>query len=617
MLKRLWDFLSEYLRINAIRRMLTIVDVKNSEIAGLVAFAVVFAAFEGLGLSLLLPILQYAEGGQTAILESSGVIWRGIAWLMEALALPLTLPVLLVMAFVPILLRQGVFYFNAWYSAVVASRIGIRMRMQTLDLVLEADPEFFNRHSVGGLVGIVIGQTTAAGAAILAVVRQLSIALLMALYIAILVAISAPLTLIILTFAALVSLAIRANIRRIRDFGIVSARVSQEMSAKIVERLSLMRLIKLRNQEQVESERIESFSEEMRVIGVRQARLGAGIEITADPLLMLSVFMTLYVGIAVLGMSLAQLGLLLFVINRLNAKVKEFNGGLAAISGNMAGLILVKETTEDAVRSNTIVGGEREFTGVRDRITLDRVTFEYPAVIGAQKEVVAPSHTVLHDISVTIPAGSFTALVGRSGAGKSTLVELIPRLRDVTLGSITFDGVDIREFRVGSLRTGIGYLTQSAMLFNDTVRENLIYGLGYEPSDEQIRRALERAYAQFVYDLPQGLETNLGDRGVRFSGGERQRIGLARVLLEDSSVIILDEPTSALDSESEGYIQRALAELHGDKTLIVIAHRLATVIQADQLIVVEDGRIVEQGTHTELVAAEGPYHRLFETQLIA
>jgi len=161
LLKKITDFLNEYLRINAIRRMLTIVDIRPSELIGLILFALVFAVFEGVGLSLLLPILQYAEGGQTAITEGSGIIWTTIAKFMDAFNLPVTLPVLLVLAFAPILLRQVVFYFNTWYSAVVSSRIGIRMRMQTLDTILDADPEFFTRHSVGRLVGIVIGQTGA------------------------------------------------------------------------------------------------------------------------------------------------------------------------------------------------------------------------------------------------------------------------------------------------------------------------------------------------------------------------------------------------------------------------------------------------------------------------
>lgn len=617
MLTKVWAFLAEYLRINAIRRMLTIVDVRWSEIARLIALAILFAVFEGLGLSLLLPILQFAESGQTALEQSSGIIWQAVDGVRTALGLPLTLPVLLLLAFAPILFRQVVYYFNAWYSARVSTRIGVRMRMKTLDTVMDADPEFFVRHPVGEIVGVVIVQTAAAGAAILAALKQLSIGLLMLLYVVILLAISVPLTGVIVVFGLAVSAVVKRNMTRIREFGLMAADLNQKMMEKIFERLALMRLIKLRDQKDEECERIEDYSQEMRVIAVKQARLGAMIEVTADPLLMLSVFVTLYVGITVLGMTLAQLGLLLFIVNRLNAKLKEFNIERQSVSANVAGLLLVRELTADAQASDTICDGEKRFEGVRESIVMTDVAFDYPDQHNAEGEVESEGKVVLRDITVTIPAGSFTALVGRSGAGKSTLVELLPRLRDVTGGTITFDGTDIRDFTVGSLRTGIGYLTQTALLFNDTLRANLTYGLRHEPSEEEIRSALEQAYATFVYDLPRGLETKLGDRGVRFSGGERQRISLARVLLADNSVLILDEPTSALDSESEVYIQKALAQLHGKKTIIVIAHRLATVRQADQLLVIDDGRIVERGVHDELVAKDGTYRKLFETQLLA
>lgn len=447
--------------------------------------------------------------------------------------------------------------------------------------------------------------------------KQLSIALLVALYVTILLALSAPLTLASVFFAILVSLLVKVSIRRIRDYGVESAAVGQEMIGKIVERFDMMRLIKLRDQKDAESRRILESSDAMRSIGVKQARLGANIEVTADPLLMLSVFITLYIGIAVLGMTLAQLGLLLFVLTRLNAKVKEFNVGRQAISMNVAGLLCVKEVADDAAASNKIRRGRVQFEGLKDEIVFSDVAFEYPDMHGAFGALVSEGKPVLKGVTATIPAGSFTALVGRSGAGKSTLVELLPRLHDVTGGAITLDGTDVRQFDVGTLRKGIGYLTQSAMLFNDTVLNNLTYGLGFEPTNDQIRSALTRAYATFAYDLPRGLETRLGDRGVRFSGGERQRIALARVLLEDASILILDEPTSALDSESEGYIQAALSKLHGEKTIIVIAHRLATVVQADQLLVMQDGRIAECGTHAELLAQANVYQRLFDSQMLA
>jgi len=615
-LTRVRSFLLEYLRINAIRRMLNIVEVRRTEIAGLVFLAAVFAVFEGVGLALLLPILQYAESGETAITESSGAIWQGINSVMETLGLPITLPVLLMLAFVPILLRQAVFYLNAWYSAIVSGRIGVRMRMSTLDAILGADPEYFARYAVGRLASVVITQTIAAGTAVLAVIKQLSIGFLLLLYVALMLAISVPLTLATIAFAAVISVIIKGNIKEIRDFSITAANVAQDMHGKVIERLGLVRLIKLRDQEATESGRIQRFSEALRDVAVKQARLGARIEVTADPLLMLSVFVTLYIGITVLDMTLAQLGLLLFVLNRLNAKVKEFNAGQQQISASMGGILLVQSTTADALASNTIRGGSKPFEDLRHEIVFENVCFDYPKAVMWDGSESQPA-TVLTDISARIPAGSFTAIVGRSGAGKSTLVELLPRLRDTTQGSITFDGAEIREFEIGSLRKGVGYLTQDAMLFDDSIRANLTYGLDFEPTDDQIRDSLERAYATFVYDLPGALDTQLGDRGARFSGGERQRIALARVLLEDTSILILDEPTSALDSESEMYIQKALADLHGQKTIIVIAHRLATVIQADQLLVIENGRIAERGTHDELVANQGPYHKLFESQLMA
>ena len=226
----------------------------------------------------------------------------------------------------------------------------------------------------------------------------------------------------------------------------------------------------------------------------------------------------------------------------------------------MAGLQLVRETTADAEASNTIRSGPVPFEALKDEIVLTDVEFEFPDRHFPDGTIQSKGKSVLRGVSATIPVGSFTAIVGHSGAGKSTLVELLPRLRDANAGTITFDGVGVKEFNVGSLRKGIGYLTQSAMLFNDSVRENLIYGLDFEPTDAQIRDALEGAYATFVYDLPHGLETKLGDRGVRFSGGERQRIGLARVLLDGSSILILDEPTSALDSESEVLHPRGAGE---------------------------------------------------------
>ncbi|MCL2818571.1 MAG: ABC transporter ATP-binding protein/permease [Actinomycetia bacterium] len=616
MITQLWDTLQERFKLKAVRRLFEFVEVKKSEVAGLVGFAVLFALFEGVGLSLLLPILQFAESGTSAIQDSGGFIWTTLYQVLGWFNLKPTLVVLLLLAFIPNVLRNVVFYLRTWYNSVISSRIMLRLRMKVVDTVYAADPEFYSRHPVGELVGVVMGQTGAAGSAVLSIINLFGIGLLLIMYAVILLSLSVPLTLVAVFFAAIVSLVNKRVLNWIKENSLKNARLGQELMAKIVERMGQMQLVKLRNTQAEEAAYIEEVTKISQKLSIQASKVGAAVEVIVDPVQMISVFVTLYIGIAVLGSTLAQLGLLMFILIRLNARVKEFNNQLQAITGATSGVRLVNEMFDAATTSNTINSGGREFSGIEEGIELKQLAFDYPDVLSAQGELVSQGKAVLNDINAFIPAGSFTALVGRSGAGKSTLVELLPRMRDVSDGEVLFDDVPIKEYNVGSIRRGIGYVTQSPMLFNDTVYENIVYGLGYEPTEQQVYDALDAAHALFVYDLPQGLNTKLGDRGVRFSGGERQRIALARVLLEDTDILVFDEPTSALDSESEGYIQQTLRALHGKKTLIVIAHRLATVVSADQLLVVDDGKIVERGTHAELMERDGAYANLFQSQLI-
>ncbi len=222
---------------------------------------------------------------------------------------------------------------------------------------------------------------------------------------------------------------------------------------------------------------------------------------------------------------------------------------------------------------------------------------------------------VLHNLSLTIPKGQMVALVGASGAGKSTLVDLLPRFYDVTSGRITIDGTDIRQVRASELRELIGYVNQTPILFNDTIRNNITFGMERAVSDEEIRTAAEAANAtEFIDQLPEGLEYNIGDGGSKLSGGQRQRLSIARALLKDSPILILDEATSALDNVSEQLVQEAIQRLVSDRTTIVIAHRLSTIMHADLICVMQEGQIVEQGTHAELLERGGLYAQLYQIQ---
>ena len=246
----------------------------------------------------------------------------------------------------------------------------------------------------------------------------------------------------------------------------------------------------------------------------------------------------------------------------------------------------------------------KEADALKQKVVFDHVTFSYDK----------SGDPVLADINLEIKKGELIAIVGPTGSGKSTLVNLIPRFYDASNGNVLFDGVNVKELSFRSLRGQIGIVTQEAVLFNDTVRNNIAYGT-FDATDDQIKIAAQHAYAShFVEKMPKGYETMVGDRGFRLSGGEKQRLTIARAILKNPPILILDEATSALDSESEKYVQQALDELMQGRTVIAIAHRLSTIMKADKIVVIEGGKIVGCGPHDDLLFSCPLYRRLYETQ---
>ncbi len=592
--------------LRALRDMSRKASLTKFEMGLLVGQVVLFAGFEGIGIGMLSPVLTFIQDPN--VVSSSSPVWKVLLAVGVFLHLPINLATLLIMAFVPIILRQVVFFWNAWYLATVQQRAVTRLRSKGFGAIVHGDLSFIVAEGQGNLIGLMTGLIGRAGAAILQWVNQIASAITIGVYVVILLALQPWLTLITVIAMAGISLIIRGNIKRSRTYGGEAAVLNNLAMSVISERLGNIRLIKMRGQEEEETTHVTTVVRDLEMATVRIAVARAAVEITVDPALMLAAFFIIFFGVTYLHITLASLGLFLFILLRLNAKTKDYSGGAQNLAAYVDSLDIVHATIARALKARRIKGGTRRFESLKECIELREVGFSYSDE--------SEERLVLRDVNLTIPLGSLTALVGRSGAGKSTLVDLIPRLRDATHGEVLIDGVPIGEFDLRSLRRRVGFMTQDALLFNTTIRENLCYGLERVPTSEQVEKALEDAYClEFVDELPDRLETQVGDRGVRLSGGQRQRLALARVLLEDPDILILDEPTSALDSESEQYIQKALDRMMGSRTLIVIAHRLSTVQRADQILVLEGGVIVESGTHKTLLELEGAYRKLFDLQI--
>jgi len=498
---------------------------------------------------------------------------------------------------------RGIAGFVSEYTMnLVARHVIATLRAQVFEHFLVLPSSYYDRSSLGTLLSKLtynIEQVADSTTKSLTVLIRDTFTIVG--LIAWMVYIDAKLSLFILVFAPLMGMLIRTLGRRFRRY---SGRIQDSMgdvTRVTQEVLSAQRVIKVFNGQDYEKRRFDEFNEHNRRLNMRLAAAKA----IGEPIVMqigaIGVACVLYFS-TTSGLSAGDFVSFLSAVLLVTAPLKRLTGINASLQQGIA----AGESIFALLDSEVEQGGTRVLPGhARGEVEFSNVSFAYTEDKGR----------VLHNVSVHIPAGQTVALVGRSGSGKTTLVSLLPRFYDADSGQVLVDGHDVREYTLASLREQIALVSQEVTLFHDTIARNIAYGSLSGASRGAIEQAAEAAQVlAFANDLPEGLETMVGDRGVLLSGGQRQRVAIARALLKDAPIIILDEATSALDSESERHIQAALDALMRNRTTLVIAHRLSTVESADRIVVLREGRVVESGTHAELLDHGGDYAALYRMQ---
>jgi ATP-binding cassette subfamily B protein len=540
-----------------------------------------------------------------------------------ARAVVLTAVLIAGLAVVDALLSLG----QRWYSARIGEGIILDLRRRVYDHVQRMPLQFFTRTQTGALVSRLNNDVTGAQRAFTSTLSGVvSNVIQLALTAAVMFTLSWQITLLSLVLLPLFIVPARRVGRRLALITREAYQLDATMNATMTERFGVAGalLVKLFGQPDAEAKRFGERAERVRDIGIESAMYSRTFFVAM--LLVASLAQALTYGLggwfAVTGaISAGTVVTLALLLTRLY-------GPLTALSNVRVDVMSALVSFERVFEVLDLKPGIAEAPDARPvprgagRVEFRDVGFRYPSAaevsLASLEDVAALDRTVnepvLHGVSFTVEPGQMVALVGPSGAGKSTTAMLVPRVYDVTDGSVLVGDVDVRDATLQSLRDTIGVVTQDSHLFHETIAEYLRYARP-EATEEELWTALDRAQiGHLVRELPDGLDTVVGERGYRFSGGEKQRIAIARLLLKAPSIVILDEATAHLDSESEAAVQRALAAALSGRTALVIAHRLSTVRDADQILVLDHGRIVERGTHDQLVAAGGLYGELYRTQ---
>lgn len=568
----------------------------------IVGLGILSSLSEGIGLGLLIPFLDLILSVDSSS-NSGGILVRILR--LYGLDFDPNSRLLLIggTMVAMILLKSIISYLNVSVTAWVNGAVTYNIRIAAFDQLLNVAYDYIVRRDPGRLQMLVDNEIRRINIAINLSYNLIVSSCTAVVFIGLLLLISWQLTLTFGVSIVIGSLVIQRISRRARGYGREVVKAHENLAERLVDAISAMRMVRAFGQEDRERRRFAELAGRVKQAFIRSERVSGTVvpimEVIYLPLFVCAVIVAWYAGVG-----LPTLFTCLVLVYRLQPHVKKVDQTRVQLNTLLGSVEAVAELLEQNNKPY-LRSGVVPFPGLGNGIELRSVTFEY----GDDS-----ANPALRNVSFYIPAGSVTAVVGTSGAGKSTLVNLLCRFYDPTAGEIIVDGVDLRELDIKDWRGRVAVAGQDAELMTGTITENISYGRP-DASEEDIRSAARLANAaEFIEELPERFATRVGTRGLRLSGGQRQRVGLARALLCKPDLLILDEATNALDSLSETAVQRTLEQLRGGTTILVIAHRLSTIRDADHVVVLSDGRLVEQGRPEDLFSANGVFSKLYELQ---